>query len=210
MLIEQAEALGEPPEDPLLLFSVLYGLWIVNAVAFNGDALRTLSAQFLALAEKQGATVPVMMGNSITGFSSLVTGHFAQSRRHYDHALALYDPAVHRPLAMRFGQDVRVALLSHRSMLSWLLGYPDAALADADQALKEAREIGQAGSLLLALNYATITHFLCGAYATAEALAMSFSLWRTKRRRSFGSQRTVVPRLALCCYRSSVRGGSVD
>ena len=27
MLIEQAEALGEPPEDPLLLFSVLYGVW---------------------------------------------------------------------------------------------------------------------------------------------------------------------------------------
>ena len=27
LLIEQAEALGEPPEDPLLLFSVLYGLW---------------------------------------------------------------------------------------------------------------------------------------------------------------------------------------
>ena len=26
LLIEQAEALGEPPEDPLLLFSVLYGV----------------------------------------------------------------------------------------------------------------------------------------------------------------------------------------
>jgi hypothetical protein len=26
LLIEEAEALGEPPEDPLLLFSVLYGL----------------------------------------------------------------------------------------------------------------------------------------------------------------------------------------
>jgi hypothetical protein len=25
LLIEKAEALGEPPEDPLLLFSVLYG-----------------------------------------------------------------------------------------------------------------------------------------------------------------------------------------
>ena len=32
------------------------GFWITNAVAFNGDALRTLAAQFLALAEKQGAT----------------------------------------------------------------------------------------------------------------------------------------------------------
>ena len=38
LLIEQAEALGEPPEDPLLLFSVLYGFWVANSVAFNGDA----------------------------------------------------------------------------------------------------------------------------------------------------------------------------
>src|SRR5262249_49011982 len=30
LLIEQAEARGEPPEDPLLLFSVLYGLWGVQ------------------------------------------------------------------------------------------------------------------------------------------------------------------------------------
>ena len=30
LLIEQAEALGEPPDDPLLLFSVLYGFWVAN------------------------------------------------------------------------------------------------------------------------------------------------------------------------------------
>jgi hypothetical protein len=29
LLIKQAEALGEPPEDPLLLFSVLYGIWVL-------------------------------------------------------------------------------------------------------------------------------------------------------------------------------------
>ena len=38
-LIEQAEALGEPPEDPLLLFSVLYGFWVANVVAFDGDVV---------------------------------------------------------------------------------------------------------------------------------------------------------------------------
>jgi class 3 adenylate cyclase len=37
LLIEQAEALGEPPEDPLLLFVVLYGFWAANYIAFNGD-----------------------------------------------------------------------------------------------------------------------------------------------------------------------------
>ena len=32
LLIEQAEALGEPPEDPLLLFSVLYSFWVANSL----------------------------------------------------------------------------------------------------------------------------------------------------------------------------------
>jgi class 3 adenylate cyclase len=58
LLIKQAEALGEPPEDPLLLFSVLYAFCSANYVAFNGDVCRDLAAQFLALAEKQGTTVP--------------------------------------------------------------------------------------------------------------------------------------------------------
>ena len=47
VLIERAEALGEPLEDPLLLFSVLYGFWVANYVAFNGDLMRELAAQFL-------------------------------------------------------------------------------------------------------------------------------------------------------------------
>src|SRR6185312_4751381 len=33
--IEQAESLGESPEDPLLLFSVLYGFWVANYIGFN-------------------------------------------------------------------------------------------------------------------------------------------------------------------------------
>jgi predicted ATPase len=48
-LIEQAEALGERPEDPLLLFSVLFGIWATHRVAFNGDALLELATQYLVL-----------------------------------------------------------------------------------------------------------------------------------------------------------------
>ena len=151
LLIEQAEALGEPPEDPLLLFSVLYGFWVANFVAFNGDVVRDLAAQFLALAEKQRATVPLMIGHRLMGTSLLFTGDIAEGRAHFDQAIALYDPAEHRPLATRFGQDVGVAILSYRSLALWLLGYPEAALADADHALKDAREIGQAATLMYAL-----------------------------------------------------------
>jgi hypothetical protein len=111
LLIEQAEALGEPPEDPLLLFSVLRAFWAANLVAFNGDVCRDLAAQFLALAEKQRATVPLMIGHRMMGITLLVTGDIAEGRGHLDQALALYDPAEHRPLAARFGQDVAVEAL---------------------------------------------------------------------------------------------------
>jgi predicted ATPase len=49
--------------------------------------------------------------------------------------------------------------------------YPEAALADADHALKDAREIGQAATLMLALFLASFIRIVCGNYrvATAEA-----------------------------------------
>jgi class 3 adenylate cyclase/predicted ATPase len=171
LLIEQAEALGEAPEDPLLLFSVLYGFWVANLVAFNGDVIRNLAEQFLALAEKHGTTAPLLIAHRLMGSSLLLTGEIARGRAHYDQAIAFYDPAEHRPLATRFGQDVRVAILSYRSFALWMLGYPKAALADTDQALSDAREIGQAATLMYALAVASFTPTLCGSYATAKALA---------------------------------------
>jgi predicted ATPase len=168
LLIEQAETLGEPPEDPLLLFSVLYGFWIASYVAFNGDVMRNLAAQFLALAEKQGETVPLMIGHRVMGMSSLHTGDIAQGRVHFDRAIALYEPAEHRPLATRFGQDTRVAALSFQSFVLWMLGYPEVALTNSDKALKDAREISQAATLMYALDVIPLTHIHCGNYATAN------------------------------------------
>ena len=171
LLIEQAEALGEPPDDPLLLFSVLYGFWVANTVAFNGDICRDLAAQFLALAERQGATVPLMVGHRLTGESLLFTGDIGESRAHYDQAIAFYDPAEHRPLTTRFGQDVGVAILGRRSWVLWLLGYPHAALADAEQVLRGAREIGHAATLMYGLRGTSLTQALRGNYTTANGEA---------------------------------------
>ena len=171
LLIEQAEALGEPPEDPLLLFSVLYGFWVANYVAFNGDVVRELATQFLALAQKQAATVPLMIGHRLMGQSLLYTGDVMRGCAHYDDAIALYDPAQHRPLATRFGQDVGAAILCYRSFALWLLGYPEAAGRDIVRALKDAREIGHAATLMYTIGHAQLTHIYCGNYATANALA---------------------------------------
>src|SRR5262245_56568666 len=175
LLIQQAEALGEPPEDPLLLFSVLYGFWVANLVAFNGDVMRELAVEFLALADKQKATGPLMMGHRLMGLSLLHTGDIVDGRAHLDRAITFYDPAEHRPLATRFGQDIGAATLSWKSLGFWLLGYPEAALADSEHALKVAREIGHSATLMYVLNFSAWTHILCGNYATANALVDEFS-----------------------------------
>jgi predicted ATPase len=138
-------------------------------VAFNGDVMRNLALQFLALAEKQGATVPLMIGHRVMGISLVCTGDIGQGRAHFDRVIALYDPVEHRPLATRFGVDTGVSVLSYRSLALWLLGYPKRALADSDHALKDAHEIGQAATLMYALTITSLTQICCGNYVAANA-----------------------------------------
>jgi len=167
--IERAEALGEPPEDPLLLFSALYGVWAASYVAFNGDVTRELASQFVALAEKQDQVVPLMIGHRLIANSLMLTGDIAKGREHYNQAFAFYDPAKHRSLATRFGQDVGVSIFVYRALAHWMLGYPDKALADANHALEDARAGGQAGTLMYAQFHTSLTNVLCAKYAAAVA-----------------------------------------
>ena len=171
LLIEKAEALGEPLEDPLLLFSVLFGFWVANYLAFNGDVMRDLATQFLTLAKRQGTKIPRMMGHHVMGISLAATGDLVHGLTHFDRGVALYDPEQHRPLATRFGADVRVANVSFRSWAQWMRGYPEAALADNERALEDAREIAQAATLMVALFCASLVCTLCGKYAQATALS---------------------------------------
>ena len=140
-------------------------------MAFNGDVMRELAAEFLTLAGRQRTTAPLVIGHRLMGLTLLVTGEPGGKRAQFDQAIALYDPAEHRSLPSRFGQDIRVASLSLRSRWLLLLGFCRAALADAERALKDAREMGQAATLMYALNFVTsITHVICGNYAAANAL----------------------------------------
>jgi predicted ATPase len=168
LLVEQAEALGEPAEDPLLLYQVLFGIWLASYNADSRDETCVLAAGLLALAEKQGTTVPLLIGHRVMGISFLSAGDIAEGRAHLDRAIALYDPAEHRPLLTRFSIESGVVMLAFRARALWLLGYPEAALADAERALKDAREIGQATTLLSALTFGSLTLVDCGNYTKAK------------------------------------------
>ena len=160
------KAIGEPPEDPLLLFLLLTGYVVANGVAGNVEACRDVATSILSLAEKQQASAPLVLGHICVGYSLLLGGEITEGKAHLDQTIALYDPAEHRLL--HFGIDPRVSALVWRSNALWMLGHPEAARADADRAVKDARAIGHAPSLMIALSIADLTHMLCGNYAAGS------------------------------------------
>jgi predicted ATPase len=132
--------------------------------------MRQLAEQFLDLAGKQGDMVPLMVAHRMMGTTLLNIGDLVQSRKQFDRALNLFDPATHRPVTTRFGSDHRMSVWSNRSLALWLLGYAEAAVADSDNALSDARKLGQDASLMYALLHGSLLHILCRDYVSARTI----------------------------------------
>ena len=112
---------------------------------------------------------------------SLATGDIAEARLHFDRAIALYNRTECRPLASRFGVDAGVSILTYRSWALWFLGYPKAALTDVDDAIRDAREIGQAATLVYALGLTSMSHVFFGNYAAASAQSDEVVAWADEK-----------------------------
>ncbi len=169
-LIHEAEALGEPLDDPLLFISVLYGFWTANLFRFNGKNLIEISQRITALAERQGATIALMMGHRTLGTALVTTGAFLEGRRHLDQAVALYNATEHRPFVTRFAVDAQASNLVMRATALWQLGFPNAALSDVERLLNEVREIAHAPSLMGSLFYASIIDVWCKGHSAERKL----------------------------------------
>ena len=99
------------------------------------------------------------------GSSLLLAGDIVASRAHLERALALYNPAERRTLRTLYSLDIRVHILIFQSWALWLLGYPEAALAAVNEAVREAREMGHAATLMLALTMALFPLLFCKNYS---------------------------------------------
>src|SRR5262249_17437284 len=102
----------------------------------------------------------------------LIAGDILQSRAHFDRAIALYDPVHHDPLTTGFNSGAYAFVL--RSWALWVLGYPEAALADLEQGLSRARKVGHAVMLIPVLYFSSVVNVLFRDYATAGSQLNEF------------------------------------
>ena len=160
-LIEKAAGLwGKAGQRSLARSALLEGAEQLKRAL---DQIATLPAT--PALRREEIKIQLAFGNALT-----LTGHFVDGKEHFDRALAIYDPAEHRPLTTQSGRDVGVTLLSVRSGCVWHLGYPAASRNYGERAVNEAREIGQAATLMYALWWASWFHMHYGAYAEAQSL----------------------------------------
>jgi class 3 adenylate cyclase/predicted ATPase len=184
-MIDHAMSLGETQDDPLLRFSVMYGLWASSYVAIDLDAALTLAKQFLTAAEAPDATTaPRVIGNRLMGTTLMMLGQFEAAQAHLDRAIAFYMPEQHRPLAARFGQGIGATVLAYRAWTLWPLGYPRAALRSAYDLIENGRELNHAGTLMYALFHAAVTKILCGQVTAAGTDARELIVLAEEKRAS--------------------------
>ena len=104
------------------------------------------------------------------GITSTQRGDFEVARNNFEAALALYDPAQHRPLAYRYGYDIQVAMVSFLDQVLLEQGYPAQAHARYEEAMKAARDMDHPPTLAIALWAACFFHWLYGDLEAKSAL----------------------------------------
>jgi predicted ATPase len=100
-------------------------------------------------------------GHRLVGTSLLLTGSIAEGRAHLDQGITLSDLTDHHGLT-HLGADARIVMLGFRALAFWLLGFPEAGISDADNALREARDIAPVGTLMHTLSWGILTRTVCG------------------------------------------------
>ena len=94
------------------------------------------------------------------GESLLWQGKFALARTHLEHAMSLYRPQQYAPSAYFFGHHPVVQNLSILAFVLWVLGYPERAVQQCDQALTFAQGLSHPFSLAFALSIKVQLHQL--------------------------------------------------
>ena len=144
---------GVPPSFP-----VLWGLWLFHKVRSELNLAREMAEELMVIARKQEDPDLILQVHQALTVTSLCRGEPAAAHRHMAQGAALYDSRRHSTHSFQFGQDPGVACKAIGAVALWLLGYPDQALRQSDEAVRLSHELMQPSSQSLALHFAAMLH----------------------------------------------------
>ena len=137
----------------------LYGLFIFRENRAQLHGALELAQELLRLGQSQEDLAVELLGHRAMGCVLVFLARFDAALPHLQEVVLKYDPIKHS-FPTHVLTDPRV---SSRSFMAWALlylGHLDRALAEAEQALREARELGQRHSLAFGLHINCLFHLV--------------------------------------------------
>jgi len=141
------EQLGDPPE----VFPVLWGLTLFHAIRGDLRVFRPLAEQLLAQAERTGDPGFLVAAHQMMASVNEFEGDTVRSSEFFEQAVAAHSPAEHLTYTARFGLDPGMISRALSPRPLWFLGYPDRAMARAEETVALARQLRQPISLVFAI-----------------------------------------------------------
>jgi predicted ATPase len=134
---ELCQQVGSPPQ----LCPVLWGIWYFSLAAADFHKAREVGEQLLAVAQSLQDPAHLVLAHRVMGQTLFYPGELVQARGHLEQGVALYDTRLHRSLVSLYGQDPGVVCHLWSALTLWMLGYPDQALREKEEAFSLAREL---------------------------------------------------------------------
>jgi serine/threonine protein kinase/predicted ATPase len=167
---DRARALCAPSSASAPLFPVLWGQWLYFKVRSQLRRAQEIADELLALARQLNDPDLALQAHQALGLTALCRGDPSTALRHVEQVATLYDPSRHGRHAFLFGQDPGVICKAYGAVALWLLGFPDAAQRQSDDALEMSRKLSPT-SQSVALHFAAMVHQLCGHAERTRQLA---------------------------------------
>ncbi len=146
--------------DTQQLSEVLYGVWAYFYAGGDCHAGLELAEECFELVRHEGKRTHLMAAHSMLGQSLASLGRFDMAQDHLEKSIALYEPEEDRSLALVYADDPALASQFYLTIVLWLKGFPEQAIAPSHDTVDEAEALSHAYSRGL---------FLCG-YAVGRCL----------------------------------------
>jgi class 3 adenylate cyclase/predicted ATPase len=157
---QRARELSQEVDDPTEHVRALMGLYVQFFVRANHEAVHALTGELLQLGQTVQDPLVLIQTYAHEGESLLFQGKYALARTHLEHAKSLYHPQQYTPSAYFFGHHPVVQTLGILPLVLWVLGYPERAVQQSDQALTFAQGLSHPFSLAFALSVKAQLHQL--------------------------------------------------
>jgi len=170
-VVVRARELGDRVGDPLQRFYALFQLATYYLSTAQYRTCLKLIEQLVQIAEQSKDPMLEAMAHCSDPWSLFNVGELVQSMEHIKNMKAGYDPEKYGFMAYLFGYDLGVFNLGLGSWAQWILGYPDQALRQLDEAVGIARKLGHPHTLAFILKIACYLHRLLRNFSQIDKYA---------------------------------------